>query len=87
MAAELNALIKSGYSPSQALKALTSEAAKLLGMKDKIGVIKQGLKADLVIIDGDPFKDIYAIEKIKAVIYEGNIVFSQNDMNIVVQNP
>jgi imidazolonepropionase-like amidohydrolase len=75
MAVELEALIKSGYSHSQAIKALTFEAARFLGMSDQIGSIKKGLKADLVAIDGDPFNDIYAIENIKVVIKDGKIIF------------
>jgi len=75
MAIELEALIKSGYSHSQAIKALTSVAAGILGMKDQIGCLKKGLKADLAVIDGDPLKDIYAIENIKIVIKDGKIIF------------
>src|SRR4030067_1149124 len=74
MAVELGALIKSGYSHSQAIKALTSEAAKLLGMKDQVGSIKEGLIADLVVIDGDPLKDIYAIENIMLVMKDGKYI-------------
>ena len=80
MAVELDALIKSGYSHSQAIKALTSEAAEFLGMNEQIGSIKKGLKADLVAIDGDPLGDIYAIENIKLVMKNGNIIFQDISM-------
>ncbi|HBG74808.1 MAG: hypothetical protein A2X25_07035 [Chloroflexi bacterium GWB2_49_20] len=75
MAVELEALIKSGYSHSQAIKALTSQAARFLGLESQTGSIKKGFKADLVIIDGDPLSDIYAIENIKLVMKDGNIIF------------
>jgi len=75
MAIELDALIQSGYSHSQAIKALTSEAAKLLGLKDQIGSIREGLKADLVVVDGNPLKDIYAIENVRLVIKDGKYMF------------
>jgi len=77
MAIELDALIRGGYSHSQAIKALTSEAANLLGMKDQIGSIKEGLIADLVAIDGDPLTDIYAIENVKLVFKDGKQIFSR----------
>jgi imidazolonepropionase-like amidohydrolase len=75
MAVELEALINSGYSHSQAIKALTYDAALFLGLENQIGSIKKGLKADLVVIDGDPLKDIYAIENIRLVLRDGNIIF------------
>ncbi len=80
MAIELDALIKAGYTNSKALKALTSVAAAFLGMSDQVGSIKKGLSADLVVIDGDPMTDIFAIEKIKAVIYKGNFIYAQDEM-------
>ncbi|HBG74809.1 MAG: hypothetical protein A2X25_07030 [Chloroflexi bacterium GWB2_49_20] len=75
MAIELEALIKSGYTHSQAIKSLTSQAARFLGLESQTGSIKKGFKADLVIIDGDPLNDIYAIENIKLVMKDGNITF------------
>jgi imidazolonepropionase-like amidohydrolase len=83
MAVELDALIKSGYSHSQALKALTSKAAKLLRMSDQVGAIKVGLKADFVVIDGNPLKDIYEIENIKMVIKDGKIIFKKETIDTV----
>lgn len=77
LAVELEALIKSGYNASQALKSITSQAANLLGMTDQIGSIEAGYKADLVAIEGDPFNDIYAIENIKMVIREGKVLLQR----------
>ena len=77
MAVELDALIRSGYSHMQALKALTSTAAKFLGLQNQVGILKEGLKADLAVIEGNPLKDIRAIEKIKLVMKEGKIVFQK----------
>ncbi len=75
MAVELEALIRAGYSHVQALKALTSVAARFLGLQDQLGMLKKGLKADLVVVDGDPFKNINAIENIKMVFKDGQAVF------------
>ncbi len=75
MAIELDTLIRSGYSHFQALKALTSVAAGLLGLQDQVGTLKEGLKADLVAISGDPLKDIHAIENIKLVMRAGKIIY------------
>jgi imidazolonepropionase-like amidohydrolase len=74
MAIELETLINSGYSHAQAISALTSAGARLLGIQDQVGSIKQGLKADLTVINGNPLDDIYAIENIKMVMKEGKII-------------
>jgi imidazolonepropionase-like amidohydrolase len=75
MAVELEALIKCGYTHAQALKALTSTAAKFLGLEAKVGSIKAGLKADLVAIQGNPLVDIYAISNIQSVYKDGKEIY------------
>ncbi|MGZ6346547.1 MAG: amidohydrolase family protein [Anaerolineales bacterium] len=75
MAIELDALIRAGYSHVQALKALTSIPARLLGLQDQVGTLKKGLKADLVVVDGDPFNNIHAIGNVKMVIKDGQVIF------------
>jgi imidazolonepropionase-like amidohydrolase len=47
--------IKYGLDPDEALKAITLNPAKLIGMEDRIGSLEPGKDADLVIFDGDPF--------------------------------
>ena len=44
-----------GLSPSSAVKLVTGDAAKLLGVEVRIGTIAAGRDADLVLFDGDPF--------------------------------
>jgi imidazolonepropionase-like amidohydrolase len=48
--------IKYGMSPQEALKAITLNPAKLIGMEKRIGSIEEGKDADLVIFAGDPFE-------------------------------
>ena len=80
MSVELDALIRSGYSHSQAIKSLTSEAAKLLGMNDQIGSIQEGFRADLAVILGNPLVDINAIGDVKMVIKDGKPVFQNKSI-------
>lgn len=57
------------------LKQATINSAKLLMIEDKVGTIKEGKLADLVIIDGDPLEDISLMYKAPAhVIKSGAIV-------------
>ena len=48
--------VKYGMSPEDALKKLTLDAAKLLGVDEFVGSIEAGKDADLVILSGDPLK-------------------------------
>jgi imidazolonepropionase-like amidohydrolase len=70
-ARELELMVDYGMSPVDALKAATSVAGRVLHMD--IGVVKQGMLADLIAVDGDPTKDIATLRKIKMVM-KGGIV-------------
>ena len=55
----------------------TCNAARLFSMEDQIGQVKEGLLADLIVIDGDPLDDITALTtpetSLKMVMKEGQI--------------
>jgi imidazolonepropionase-like amidohydrolase len=51
---ELRHMAAHGFTPAQALHAATSSAAELMGMRDDLGTIEPGKRADLVVLDGDP---------------------------------
>ena len=44
-----------GFTPKQALVAATSSAAELMGLQDDLGTMEPGKRADIVVVDGDPF--------------------------------
>jgi len=50
---ELQMLVRAGLSPTAALRAATSTPARLLGLTDR-GRIQPGLRAGLLLVDGDP---------------------------------
>jgi hypothetical protein len=76
---ELELLVDSGLSPAQAIRAATVDAAALLGLKDRVGVIDGGMAADLVLLDGDPLADIRNTRRIVAVIKNGVVVSGAYD--------
>ena len=76
---ELDAMMAGGLSAMQAITAATATAARLLRMDDRIGSIQSGKQADLVVVDGDPTKDITALLQIRLVMQAGQIVSEKTD--------
>ena len=64
-------LVEHGASNLDAVRALTVDGAKLLGVLDTTGSIAKGKAADLVVLDGDPMRDVSAIGRVKAVYQDG----------------
>ena len=56
--------IKNGITEQQALRAITYDAAKHLGVADRVGSIEPGKDADFVIWDGNPFEVASSIETV-----------------------
>jgi imidazolonepropionase-like amidohydrolase len=54
-----------------ALEAATANAARLLRAANRIGSIRKGLDADLLLVDGNPLEDIAATERISLVVLKG----------------
>jgi imidazolonepropionase-like amidohydrolase len=67
---ELELLVKGGLSPVEALRSATSVPAEKFSMSGR-GWIKPGFLADLVLVKGDPTKEIKATRNIVAVWKEG----------------
>lgn len=63
---ELQLLVAAGLSPAEALRAATALPARHFGLTDR-GAIAPGLRADLVLVDGDPVTDIRATRDIVRV--------------------
>jgi imidazolonepropionase-like amidohydrolase len=60
-----------GLTPTQALVAGTSNAAKLLGWQDRVGTLAAGRFADVVAVPGDPTQDVTATERVAFVMKNG----------------
>jgi imidazolonepropionase-like amidohydrolase len=63
---ELELLVDTGISPADAVRSATTVAAQQFGLYDR-GAIAAGQRADLVLIDGDPLRDISAVRQISGV--------------------
>ena len=67
---EIALLVQAGMEPIEALKASSSSTAKYFNLTDR-GRIVPGLKADLVLVEGDPTSNIADTRKIKKVWKDG----------------
>ena len=63
--------VKAGMDPFEALKAITINAAKHIGVADRTGSIEEGKDADLVLWDGSP---LYSESSVKLVMIDGEII-------------
>ena len=69
---ELSLLVKAGLSPLEALEAATSRPAEYFGLEN-LGLIKEGMLADLVLLNLNPLADIENTQSIQAVIRNGKL--------------
>jgi imidazolonepropionase-like amidohydrolase len=71
---EMQLWVDAGLPPSVALQAATYSAAKLLRAERRMGLIRPGFEATMVMISGDPLKDIHSTENIQSVFLKGERV-------------
>jgi imidazolonepropionase-like amidohydrolase len=60
-----------GMKPGEVLRATTLTAAELMGLEAELGSIEEGKRADLVVVEGDPFEFKTLPERIEAVYKDG----------------
>jgi imidazolonepropionase-like amidohydrolase len=73
---EFNALTRCGFSPMEAIKAGTINGAYLMKSDSQFGSLEKGKLADLVVVHGDPLKDITLLgsaDNIKLVMIGGEV--------------
>jgi imidazolonepropionase-like amidohydrolase len=67
-AVELEILVKQvGFSPMEAIVSATRIGAEALGLEDEIGTLAPGKTADLLIVDGDPSRDVGILKEKSAI--------------------
>lgn len=71
--------VDAGIPKMEAIKAITSQAAKLLEIDKRTGAIKKGLEADIVIVGDNPLSSIEALKDIRMIVNDGTVVFNKVD--------
>ncbi len=68
---EVQGMLGAGMTPAEIIKSGTINPAKYFDMENTFGEIKEGLVADLVLLDSNPLEDIKALKQISGVILQG----------------
>jgi imidazolonepropionase-like amidohydrolase len=56
------------------IRAITTNAAEMLGWENRIGAVEPGKFADLVAVSGDPIADITELERVRFVMKGGQVI-------------
>ena len=71
---ELEVMVENGFSNLEAIRAATLNPATFFGLENKVGRIKNGYKADLVILNSNPLENIRNTQDISMVIKNGYLL-------------
>jgi imidazolonepropionase-like amidohydrolase len=76
-AGELAYLVAAGMKPMQAIMAATSMGAHCMGLGTEVGVLREGMLADLLVVDGNPLDDVAMLEnrtKLRLIMKGGEVI-------------
>ncbi len=68
---ELQLHVEAGLRPAQILPLVTSEPARFLGLDGEFGTVARGARADLLLLDGDPERDLSVLRAPRGVMAAG----------------
>ncbi len=68
---EVELLVEAGFTPIEAIHIQTENGANFLGESGKIGTLKPGKQADIIVVNGDPSTKIADIENAEIVFKDG----------------
>lgn len=74
---ELEAYEKAGVPNAEILRAATVNGARWFGEEDDFGTIQAGMRAHMILVDGDPLADMSQLRNIDLVVKDGVIVFAR----------
>jgi imidazolonepropionase-like amidohydrolase len=76
-ARELELMVAYGMTPIDAIKSATSIAARVLHQESSIGRVQQGMLADLIAVEGNPFQEIAALRRVRFVMKGGTVAITR----------
>jgi len=70
-AREVELLGAAGVAPNAAIAAATAVPARMLGLAGELGTVELGKRADLVLVEGDPSRDLRALRRVRWTLRDG----------------
>lgn len=70
---EFELMVAHGMTPATAIQAATVNAAELLGLRDEVGSLEPGRRADLIAVSGDPLQDVTVLKQVEFVMKDGRV--------------
>lgn len=77
---EIDGMEKAGLTPLEIIQSGTLKPALFFGMEDSFGEIKEGLEADMILIDANPLEDLDALQQLSGVMRQGRWI-SKDDID------
>jgi cytosine/adenosine deaminase-related metal-dependent hydrolase len=71
---ELEIYQQAGFTPAEALQSATILPARIVGVDKRTGSIAVGKEADMVLVDGDPSKELGALRRVVTVVSDGYVM-------------
>lgn len=75
---EILQLSRCGISNADILRAVTCHGAEILGMEGKVGSVRKGTMADLLVLDSNPLEDISALDNVQMTLMAGIPVYEKS---------
>jgi imidazolonepropionase-like amidohydrolase len=75
-------LLRCGLTPEDALRSATSGAASLLGLEEEVGLIRPGMRADVLVLDGDPLDFAQLADRVSHVFRDGSRVGPRSQLTV-----
>jgi len=66
-------MVEFGMKPIDAIRTATVDAAELLGLQNRVGVVAPKAFADIIAVDGDPLTDITKLGSVRFVMKGGKV--------------
>ena len=80
---EMELLEEAGFHPLEVIKMATVNGAKMIGMEDRLGRIRQGFIADLLVVNGNPVENLRLLNPYgtDVLTYDGKVVDNYSAIN------
>jgi imidazolonepropionase-like amidohydrolase len=70
---ELEIYADAGMTPMEVIQTATIVSARAMGLDKDTGTVEVGKRADLILVDGDPLKDVKNLRRVTRVVADGRV--------------